>query len=109
MTSHNEYLECECAHPGHLVRMELYKGDVGDEVGIDPPELHVTQMLDAGAGLWARLCYAFVYVFRPYSQGCFSETLLGKESVEKLHALLLAWTVLDKMHQKKLRQAVKTP
>lgn len=113
MTSHKEYLECACTYPGHTIQVELYKGDVGDEVGLDPPELHVTLTLTANASFWKRVYYAFNYVLRPKYNAHkgwgwpFYSSLLGKKSVDELYDLLLAWTVLYKIHQRKLLKASK--
>lgn len=77
----NEYIECECGSPQHIIRMTT---DCGDEKY--EPTLSVDVQLKHGS-FWFRLRNAFLYLFfNDLAQ--WDGSLLGIEAVEKIESVI---------------------
>ena len=79
----NEYIECECGSPRHIIRLTTSD----DGTGKWEPTLSVDVQVHHGS-FWFRLRNAFLYLFfNDLAQ--WDGTLLGIEAIEKIERVLL--------------------
>lgn len=103
------YVECACYDPSHVFRIELDAASTGSE---EEPELAITFQLNPYYGFFKRVKLALRYIFNrpvPTSYGGHWDcVILDKDAVNKLYSMLIAWSALVKIRNKrKIKKALK--
>lgn len=87
------YIECDCADPHHVFRMEL---DLWEK--LDEPELSLNIQLNPNPGFFTRLWSAFRYVFgmKKGNNWHWDSILLDEKAVDRMQSMMVAWSLVRK-------------
>lgn len=92
-----EHLECVCTDPSHTAVVELA---LSDRDTLEDPEIRLSIQLTPFLPWYKRVYEAVRYVFginRTMWGGHWDVCILDKSSIEKLHSMVTAYTIVRKM------------